>query len=60
MQVDASISSNFKNTPSVLYCGVGLSWRYDAKYKEVQLKNKKDEKEKNYQKEERKRKAKFE
>lgn len=60
MQVDASISSNFKNTPSVLYGGVGFSWRYDARYKEVQLKKMKDEKEKDYQKEERKRKAKYE
>jgi hypothetical protein len=37
MQIDASISSNFKNTPSVLYGGLGFSWRYDAKYKEKQM-----------------------
>ncbi|MDX6181755.1 transporter [Flavobacterium sp. Fl-77] len=60
MQVDASISSNFKNTPSILYGGIGFSWRYDAKYKEVQLQNKKDQKEKDYQAEERKRKSKYE
>nr|WP_315220852.1 transporter [uncultured Flavobacterium sp.] len=60
MQVDASISSNFKNTPSILYGGIGFSWRYDAKYKEVQMQNKKDQKEKDYQAEERKRKSKYE
>lgn len=37
LQVDASISGNFKDTPSVLYGGVGLSWRYDKRYKEVPL-----------------------
>jgi hypothetical protein len=43
MQVDASLSTNFKDTPSVLYGGVGISWRYDGRYKEVQLKSKEDE-----------------
>ncbi|WP_255462928.1 transporter [Flavobacterium sp. GP15] len=38
MQIDASISSSLKNTPSILYGGIGLSWRYDAKYKEVRMK----------------------
>lgn len=37
MQVDASISSNFKNTPSILYGGVGFSWRFDANYNDVLL-----------------------
>jgi hypothetical protein len=37
LQVDASISTNFKDTPSVLYGGVGMSWRWDGAYKEVQL-----------------------
>lgn len=37
MQVDASISTNFKDTPSILYGGVGISWRYDGRYKEVPL-----------------------
>ncbi len=37
MQVDASVSTNFKNTPSIFYGGVGLSWRWDGKYKEVKL-----------------------
>jgi len=37
MQIDASISTNFKDTPTVLYGGVGFSWRYDANYKEVRM-----------------------
>jgi len=70
MQVDASISTNFKNTPSVLYGGVGVSWRYDGWYKEKQVANKAadrakkndDNKEQkvDYQEKERKRKAKYE
>lgn len=42
MQLDASISSSIKNTPSILYGGIGFSWRYDAKYKEVKLDDNKD------------------
>jgi hypothetical protein len=38
MQIDASISSSLKNTPSILYGGIGFSWRYDANYKEVRMK----------------------
>lgn len=37
MQIDASISTSLKTTPSLLYGGVGFSWRYDAKYKEVRI-----------------------
>lgn len=37
MQIDASISSSLKDTPSILYGGIGFSWRYDANYKEVQI-----------------------
>lgn len=43
LQVDASISGNFKDTPSILYGGVGLSWRYDKHYKDVVLMTKDDE-----------------
>lgn len=69
MQVDASISTNFKNTPSVLYGGVGFSWRYDGWYKEKQIavkdkekakKNPENQKEIDYQERERKRKSKYE
>jgi hypothetical protein len=38
MQIDASISTSIKNTPSILYGGVGFSCRYDAGYKEVRMK----------------------
>ncbi|TDP01419.1 transporter [Flavobacterium sp. 245] len=69
MQVDASISTNFKNTPSVLYGGIGVSWRYDGWYKEklTEVKNKEkadknadNKKEVDYQEKERKRKSKYE
>lgn len=38
LQIDASISKGLKDTPSVLYGGVGVSWRYDANYKPVKIK----------------------
>jgi hypothetical protein len=38
MQIDASISTSLKDTPSILYGGIGFSWRYDAKYKEIRMK----------------------
>lgn len=71
LQVDASVSTNFKNTPSILYGGVGVSWRYDGRYKEKQMEFKSKEKAKknkdneleqreiDYQAKERKRKAKY-
>nr|WP_294922850.1 transporter [uncultured Flavobacterium sp.] len=34
MQIDASISKNLKNTPSLLYGGIGFSIRYDDNHKE--------------------------
>ena len=37
MQLDASVSSNFKDTPTVLYGGVGFSWRFDADYNDLLL-----------------------
>ncbi len=37
LQVDASISTSLKDTPSILYGGIGFSWRYDANYKEVRM-----------------------
>ncbi len=69
MQVDASISTNFKNTPSILYGGVGVSWRYDGWYKEKVIEAKNDarakknldnEKSVDYQEKERRRKSKYE
>ncbi len=42
LQIDASLSTSLKNTPSILYGGIGFSWRYDANYKSEKLdKNKK-------------------
>lgn len=38
LQIDASIGTSLKNTPSILYGGIGFSWRYDAGYKEAQMK----------------------
>jgi hypothetical protein len=38
IQVDASISTSLKDTPSILYGGIGFSWRYDTGYKEVRMK----------------------
>lgn len=37
IQVDASISKNIKNTPSLLYGGIGVSWRFDKKYKDIEI-----------------------
>ena len=37
LQIDASISTSLKDTPSILYGGFGFSWRYDANYKEVRI-----------------------
>lgn len=39
MQIDASITTNTKNTPSIVFGGIGLSWRFDKLYKEVRIKN---------------------
>ena len=46
LQLDASISANIKNTPSIMYGGIGISWRSDKNYKEVKIKNTKDDKKK--------------
>ncbi|MCZ8228249.1 transporter [Flavobacterium sp.] len=35
LQIDASISTNFKDTPTILYGGFGVSWRYDGFYKKA-------------------------
>lgn len=35
IQIDASISKNIKDTPSIFYGGVGISWRFDANYSDV-------------------------
>ena len=45
LQVDASISSSYKNTPSIVYAGIGISWRSDVNYEDFLLRLKKDDKE---------------
>lgn len=45
LQVDASIGTNLKNTPSILMGGIGVSWRFDANYEEVFLRSPKEGKE---------------
>ena len=46
MQIDASISKNYKNTPSIIYGGFGISWRSDTNYKDVMIRAKKEDKKK--------------
>jgi hypothetical protein len=46
LQIDASISKNYKDTPSIFYGGFGISWRSDTNYKEVLIKSGKEEKNK--------------
>ena len=54
VQVDASIGTNLKDTPSILIGGVGLSWRFDANYNEVYLRIPKEEKSKEDKKKDKK------
>ena len=44
IQIDGSLSTNFKDTPSIFYGSIGVSWRFDADYEPVLLRvdNKKD------------------
>ena len=35
LQLDASISKNIKDTPSIFYGGIGVSWRFDGSYKDI-------------------------
>jgi hypothetical protein len=42
IQIDASISKNIKTTPSFLYGGIGMSWRFDKKHKDIQIKDGKE------------------
>ena len=45
IQVDASVSKNIKSTPSLLYGGIGFSWRFDKKHKDIEIKDGKEVKE---------------
>ncbi len=42
IQIDASLSKNIKNTPALIYGGIGLSWRFDKKYKDIEIKDGKE------------------
>jgi Putative MetA-pathway of phenol degradation len=46
IQIDASISTNIKDTPNLLFGGIGMSWRFDKKYKNIEIKDGKEDKEK--------------
>jgi hypothetical protein len=37
IQVDASVTMNFKDTPQIFYAGVGVSWRLEAYYEPVYM-----------------------
>lgn len=50
IQIDASISKNMKDTPSILAGGFGLSWRFDANYEKVYLRSYKPDDEKDKEK----------
>lgn len=44
LQFDASFSKNIKDTPSIMYGGVGVSWRFEKNYKDVMIKSPEDRK----------------
>jgi len=37
MQFDASLGTSIKNTPGILYGGVGFTWRFTKNYKEIKM-----------------------
>lgn len=62
IQIDASVGTNFKNTPSTIIGGIGLSWRFDDNYEDVLIRlpgeekdEKKDKKDKKKDKEKKRR-----
>lgn len=46
MQIDASAGVNFKDTPGIFNASIGFSWRFDKKYKPVEINSTKDSKDK--------------
>lgn len=44
LQFDASFSKNIKDTPSIMYGGIGISWRFEKNYKDVMIKSPEDHK----------------
>lgn len=39
IQIDGSLTTNLKNTPSIFYAAAGLSWRFDKNYKPVLIRS---------------------
>lgn len=58
MQVDVSISSSYKDTPSIMYAGIGISWRSDVNYDDLFLRLKKEDDKKDKGKKDKKKKKK--
>ncbi len=54
IQIDASISTNFKSTPSIFGGGIGVSWRFDQNYQEVMTRIPNDDKDKDKNKKDKK------
>ena len=46
IQVDANFGVNFKNTPTILVGGIGMSWRFDENYSDILLRSPMDKSEK--------------
>ena len=46
IQIDASIGGNFKDNPSTIDGGIGLSWRFDKNYKPIIIRSGKEGKDK--------------
>ncbi len=42
LQVDASFSKNIKDTPEIMYGGIGISWRFDNNYENLRILSPKD------------------
>lgn len=45
LQIDINIAKNIKYTPSIFYGGIGFSWRFDKKHKDIKIKDGKEVKE---------------
>ena len=54
VQIDASIGSNLKDTPSIWGGGFGISWRFDQNYQETMLRIPSDKKDKDKDKKKKK------
>ena len=44
LQIDASVGRNFKGDPSIIFGGIGASWRFDANYEDIFLRIPKEDK----------------